>query len=169
MIKNYYEILNIKPSATLDDIKTSFRKLALFWHPDRNSNPIAIEKMKELNEANEILSDKNKRMLYDKLYKQFFGLYSIDLEIRSETKQTTEASNNKETEVKENVSKKYSQEIEELNSWIKNIKFSLNSFDNILKQGLDKIDKPIENLVYYFPVILGVIFIIIILLLNLSK
>ena len=48
MIKNYYEILNVKHSATSDEIKTSFRKVAFFWHPDRNSNPIAIEKMKSV-------------------------------------------------------------------------------------------------------------------------
>lgn len=168
MIKNYYEILNVKHSATSDEIKTSFRKVAFFWHPDRNSNPIAIEKMKEINEANEILSDKNKRVLYNKLYEQFFASSLTELNININSSNNLTNSYNTEV-LQENLTRKYSKEIEELNNWVKNIKFSLSSFDNVLNRGLKKVDKPLENFVYYFPIVLGIIFIIVILLLNLSK
>lgn len=168
MIKNYYETLNVKHSATSDEIKTSFRKVAFFWHPDRNSNPIAIQKMKEINEANEILSDKNKRFLYNKLYEQFFGFSLNELNININSSENLNNSHDSEV-LQENFARKYSKEIEELNNWVKNIKFSLSSFDNVLNMGLKKIDKPLENFVYYFPVALGIIFIIVILLLNLSK
>ena len=67
MIKDYYKILGLSISATQNEIKQSYRKLAVFWHPDRNSNPIALEKMKEINEAYEILSDENKRKSYNKI------------------------------------------------------------------------------------------------------
>ena len=85
MIKNYYKILGVNPKSSPEDIKISFRKLAIFWHPDRNSNPIALEKMQELNEANQILSDEKKRLLYDRLYYEFYGNdYSNEIKITNE-------------------------------------------------------------------------------------
>ena len=171
MIKNYYKILGVNPKSSPEDIKISFRKLAIFWHPDRNSNPIALEKMQELNEANQILSDEKKRLLYDRLYYEFYGNdYSNEIKItKPKTTTTNKFDLNEQKEKEESLSKKYEQEISELNSWIKNIKFSLSSFDNLLNKGLEKIDRPIENFVYYFPIVLGVIFLIVIILLNLSK
>lgn len=56
-MKNYYNILGVSKSANFQEIKKAYRKLALFWHPDRNSNPKAEEKIKEIIEAYEILSD----------------------------------------------------------------------------------------------------------------
>ena len=71
MIKDYYKILDVKITSTQEEIKTSFRKLAVFWHPDRNSNPIALQKMQELNEAYEILSNLIRKETYDKIYKAY--------------------------------------------------------------------------------------------------
>ncbi|MDR3576607.1 MAG: J domain-containing protein [Anaerolineaceae bacterium] len=66
--KDYYKILGVERSATPDDIKKAFRKQALKYHPDRNpGNKEAEEKFKELNEANEVLSDPQKRARYDQL------------------------------------------------------------------------------------------------------
>ena len=48
MIKNYYKTLGINQNASQIEIRKAFRKLANFWHPDKNSNSIAIEKMKDL-------------------------------------------------------------------------------------------------------------------------
>lgn len=67
MKKDYYEILGINRDATLEDIKKSYRKMALKYHPDKNLNDKnSEEKFKESAEAYEILSNTEKRQKYDK-------------------------------------------------------------------------------------------------------
>lgn len=66
--KDYYKILGVEKTATQDEIKKAFRKLAVKYHPDKNAgNKEAEEKFKEINEANEVLSDAAKRKKYDEL------------------------------------------------------------------------------------------------------
>ena len=65
--KDYYEILGVKPDASEAEIKTSYRKLARKYHPDKNKEGGAEEKFKEINEANEVLKDAEKRRSYDQL------------------------------------------------------------------------------------------------------
>ncbi|KAG6891373.1 hypothetical protein C0992_008084 [Termitomyces sp. T32_za158] len=66
MGKNYYDILGISKSASDDEIKKAYKKMALKWHPDRNKNSEdATKKFKEVSEAFEVLSDGNKRAVYD--------------------------------------------------------------------------------------------------------
>ena len=62
-MKNYYDILNLDKNATHDEIKKSFRKLSMKYHPDKNNGNDA--KFKEINEAYEILGDKDERKSYD--------------------------------------------------------------------------------------------------------
>ncbi len=64
MAQDYYKLLEIEPTASMDDIKRAFRKLSMEYHPDRN--PDGEAKFKELNEAYQVLSDVNKRALYDR-------------------------------------------------------------------------------------------------------
>ncbi len=58
--RDYYEVLGLKKDATDADIKRAYRKLAAQYHPDVNHDPGAEEKFKEINEANEVLSDPDK-------------------------------------------------------------------------------------------------------------
>ncbi len=64
--RNYYKALKLKEDANPDEIKQSYRKLALEYHPDRNDSPSAEERFKEINEAYSILSDPEKRREYDR-------------------------------------------------------------------------------------------------------
>ena len=66
MAKNYYDILGVNKSASDDEIKKAYRSLAKKYHPDLNPNDAsAADKLKEVNEAYEVLSDKTKRSNYD--------------------------------------------------------------------------------------------------------
>jgi molecular chaperone DnaJ len=74
--KDYYEILGVKKSASVDDIRKAFRKLARKYHPDVNpGDKAAEEKFKALSEANDVLSDPKKRKIYDQL-----GFYSDNID-----------------------------------------------------------------------------------------
>jgi curved DNA-binding protein len=65
--KDYYETLGVSRTASQDEIKAAFRKLARKYHPDVNKSSGAEDKFKEINEANEVLGDPEKRRRYDHL------------------------------------------------------------------------------------------------------
>ncbi len=66
--KDYYKLLGLEKGATAEEIKKAYRKLAIKYHPDKNpGNKAAEEKFKEINEANDVLSDPEKKKKYDEL------------------------------------------------------------------------------------------------------
>lgn len=65
MKKNYYQILGVSRKASSEEIRKAYRKLALQYHPDRNQSKEAEAKFKEINEAHQVLSDRQKRLDYD--------------------------------------------------------------------------------------------------------
>lgn len=71
--KDYYEILGVKRNATDSEIKSAYRKLARKYHPDVNKTKEAEGKFKDINEAYEVLSDKQKRQRYDSLGSNWQG------------------------------------------------------------------------------------------------
>src|SRR5471032_95573 len=74
--KDYYALLGVKKTATADDIRKAFRKLARKYHPDVNpGDKKAEEKFKEISEANDVLSEPKKRKIYDQV-----GFYSDNID-----------------------------------------------------------------------------------------
>src|SRR5260221_1270406 len=73
--KDYYELLGVKKSASAEDIRKAFRKLARKYHPDVNPDKAAEERFKAISEANDILSDLKKRKVYDQI-----GYYSDNID-----------------------------------------------------------------------------------------
>jgi molecular chaperone DnaJ len=68
MQRDHYEVLGVRRDATPEAIKSAFKRLAAQWHPDRNQgDPSAHDRFKELNLAYQVLSDDNRRTLYDRL------------------------------------------------------------------------------------------------------
>ena len=73
MSKDFYEILGVAKTATAEEIKKAYRKLAIKYHPDRNpGDTVAEEKFKEISNAYEVLSDQSKRQRYDQLGHEAF-------------------------------------------------------------------------------------------------
>ena len=63
---NHYEVLGIQKTASDNEIKKAYHKLAIIWHPDKNKNPKATDIFKRIAEAYETLSDKTRREEYDR-------------------------------------------------------------------------------------------------------
>jgi len=64
-MKDYYKILGVSPHASEAEIKRAYRKLAIQYHPDKNPDPVAETLFKEINEAYDVLGDREKKSAYD--------------------------------------------------------------------------------------------------------
>ena len=77
--RDYYEVLGVSKTTSDSELKAQYRKNALKFHPDRNKSPEAAEHFKEISEAYAVLSDKEKRQLYDQYgHAGVDGKYSTD-------------------------------------------------------------------------------------------
>lgn len=74
--KNYYEILEVAPTASSFEIEQAYQKLATYWHPDRHKDNRRHAEIKfhDVNEAYEVLSNRNKRAHFDELYKKEYSM-----------------------------------------------------------------------------------------------
>jgi molecular chaperone DnaJ len=84
-VSEFYDLLGVSPNASEAEIKKAYRKLAMDYHPDRNSAPEAEARFKEITEAYEVLRDPQKRAAYDRYGKAGvsgaggFGYHHVDL------------------------------------------------------------------------------------------
>jgi DnaJ-class molecular chaperone len=80
MFKDYYQILDIDPDSSTEEIRKAYKAASMKYHPDRNPGKDTTSQMQDINEAYAILKDDEKRSRYDQEYKRF----------RQETTQTSE-------------------------------------------------------------------------------
>ena len=114
MIKDYYSILDLGPSASDTEIKTAYRSNARKYHPDINSSFNATEMMQLVNEAYLILNDQHKRSAYDREY----SIYS-DWKAEREEPQPKAKPKAEPPPAEEFVDDDYSIHDEQLNDWMK--------------------------------------------------
>lgn len=101
MTKDYYKILGVSESCTYAELKSAYRKLARKWHPDVAGNSAdVVFKFKEINEAYEILSDKNKRAEYDTV-NRYYNYSSTKTEKKSERATEPNFKNTKSSSINE--------------------------------------------------------------------
>jgi curved DNA-binding protein CbpA len=136
-LKNYYKILNIQKNASNDQIKEGYRKLVKFWHPDVNQSSNSHEKFIEINEAFEILKDKDKRIVYDRFYDEYFRSNAS-----LEPNQKAQGQSNNERYAEYRYETKTSDDFEYLQNWINQAKIRA---DELIKLGLKKIDTTLET------------------------
>jgi len=136
-LKNYYKILNIQKEATSEQVKDAYRKLVKFWHPDVNSSPNSHEKIIEVNEAYEILSDKEKRVVYNRIYDEYFGTMSTVM-----TTERAQESRSKERYTEYRYDNKTSADFDDLQNWINQARIRA---DELIKKGLKKVDSSLET------------------------
>lgn len=131
MFKDYYQILEISQTATLAEIKSAYRKQALKWHPDKNKGIDTTDKMRDIIEAKELLSDEIKRTRYDKEYTNYYSYYWDELKKKEQEKfnqqrktdesksKKADSSNKKRTDAKDTF-ETYQFEDQVLKEWMKN-------------------------------------------------
>ena len=138
MIPNHYKTLGLEPTATKEEIKQTFRRLALKYHPDKNKSPNAHEIFISINEAYLLLSDDEARIKYDREYQSYFGqkAKTEGFEIHKQRQAETESSKQEQTNPQF--------EDEDLNQWTRNARQQAESF---AKMAFDDFSKLILGMV----------------------
>jgi len=135
---NYYKVLGLSSTASKEEIKKAYRKLALEFHPDKNKSPDAHEKFIEINEAYLILYDDEAREKYDREYRYHFS----QREKRKESKQEESKSSYEREQTKESKSEQRETfNDSDLNDWAKKAKtqgaeYARMAFDDFSKMVL---------------------------------
>ena len=114
MFVDYYKILEIEKNSTQQEIKTAFRKQAIKWHPDKNTNIDVNEKMQLINEAYLILKDEEARYHYDIEHTKFYNFYN--------SKKEQKSISDFEKKEKQKVYEDYNFDDEMLKKWMQNAK-----------------------------------------------
>ena len=84
-MKNHYQTLGVTFDATQEEIKTSYRKLALKFHPDKNNGDLtAAEKFAEIQQAYQVLSNVQKRKMFDKLWNIYLNENFTPISVQEE-------------------------------------------------------------------------------------
>lgn len=141
MFKNYYKILDIPQNSSQEEIKNAFKKQAILWHPDKNTEIDTTEQMQNINEAFLILKDIDARERYD----IEFNIYKNSI--------NTPEKNEKSTHKKNDSSAEYVVNDEILNNWMNNAKKqsvdlakqTIEDFKSIAKDGMNGAKKGITN------------------------
>ncbi|MDC1370954.1 DnaJ domain-containing protein [Flavobacteriales bacterium] len=147
-MKDYYQILAIPINSNEIEIKQAYRKGAMFWHPDKNNSSNAKEKFIDIQEAYEILSNKEKRRTYDELLR--YKKNSVIVKNSDDFKQKE----SKNTKAKEN-----NKEFQKFEEWISEIrrnaerKAKMPFVDDILTESFHFLDKYLWVIIMCFLLI----------------
>jgi DnaJ-class molecular chaperone len=146
MFKDYYQILEISQASTLSDIISAYRKQALRWHPDKNNGNDTTEKMRDIIEAKELLTDNIKRIRYDKEYIKYYAYQREKLnkkeqeEFNQQGRKEERKSNKTDKdynkgETAKDAKKPYQFDDEILKKWMKNARIQANkNLQNIINE-----------------------------------
>jgi curved DNA-binding protein CbpA len=117
MFVDYYSVLEVKETASLEEIKKAFKIQAIKWHPDKNLDSDTHEMMQLINEAYLILKDEEARNRYDIEYQKFKAFKQRKTEATRQEPKTS-----KRTEKEKYHYKEYNYDDEILNNWVQNAK-----------------------------------------------
>lgn len=146
MFLDYYGILEIPPTATIEEIKSAFKRQALRWHPDKNRGTDTTKLMQKINEAYLILKDVEARQRYDIEYRRFNEYKKQHTKHREERKE-----DKNETTYEQNVYPEYNVADEILFKWMTNaqrqafdlVKISLEELFGMTSAGLKEAGKEV--------------------------
>lgn len=169
MFIDYYALLEIEETATIEEIKTAFRKQAIKWHPDRNLGRDTTEQMQLINEAYLMLKDKEARQKFDAEYQRFKAFKKKENEQYQEQKQENNFNSSTKQNEQKTAYQDYTFNDEVLRNWMNNArrqsvelaKQTIQDFKGMVKVGVKEGLKASRNaLIGQIVISLIVVFII---------